>query len=76
MTELKTQGEDDDDIFREIVQLALNVTEGQRCLLVLFDEVQNTFYNKIYHTKNVRTLHEEAEAKGNDSASDPPSSDK
>ncbi len=54
---------DDDDIFREIVQLALNVTEGQRCLLVLFDEVQDRFYNKIYHTKNVRTLHEEAEAR-------------
>ena len=51
----KAQG-DNDDIFREIVMLALNVTGGEKCLLVLFDEANDKFYRKIFQIKGKHSI--------------------
>jgi len=51
----KTQG-NNDDIFQEIVMLALNVTGGEKCLLVLFDEANDKFYRKIFQIKGEHSI--------------------
>lgn len=51
----KTMG-DNDDIFRRIVMLALNVTGGEKCLLVLFDEANDKFYRKIFQIKGGHSI--------------------
>ncbi len=56
----KTHG-DNDDIFREIVMLVLNVTGGEKCLLVLFDEANDKFYRKIFQIKGRHSINKEAE---------------
>lgn len=56
----KTVG-DNDDIFRKIVMLALNVTGGEKCLLVLFDEANDKFYRKIFQIKGEHSISNEGE---------------
>lgn len=56
----KTQG-NNNDIFQEIVMLALNVTGGEKCLLVLFDEANDKFYRKIFKIKGKHSIGKEAE---------------
>ncbi|MBE9503801.1 MAG: response regulator [Proteobacteria bacterium] len=51
----KTVG-DNDDIFRKIVMLALNVTGGEKCLLVFFDEANDKFYRKIFQIKGEHSI--------------------
>lgn len=46
----KTPG-NNDDIFQKIVKLALDVTGGEKCLLVLFDEANDKFYREIFQIK-------------------------
>ncbi|RZB34897.1 MAG: hypothetical protein SRB1_00665 [Desulfobacteraceae bacterium Eth-SRB1] len=52
---------DNDDIFQKIVMLALNVTGGEKCLLVLFDEANDKFYRKIFQIKGGHSINKEAE---------------
>ncbi|MCD6399965.1 response regulator [candidate division WOR-3 bacterium] len=56
----KTQG-NNDDIFQEIVMLALNATGGEKCLLVFFDEANDKFYKKIFQIKGGHSINKEAE---------------
>jgi len=42
---------DDDDMFRKIVMLALNVTGGEKCLLALFDEANDKFYRTFHQRR-------------------------
>ena len=51
----KTHG-NNDDIFQKIVKLALNVTGGEKCLLVLFDEANDRFYRKIFQIKGEHSI--------------------
>ncbi|MCK9273940.1 MAG: response regulator [Syntrophales bacterium] len=57
---IETMKGGNEEIFREIVLLALNVTGGDRCLLVLFDETEHTFYRKTYETKSGVSKEEES----------------
>ncbi len=43
-------GSGNDDIFQDIVELAINVSSAESCLIALFDEKKNVFLPKI--TKN------------------------
>ena len=54
--------ENNDDIFQEIVMLALNVTGGEKCLLVFFDEASDKFYRKIFQIKNGPSISKEGDA--------------
>ena len=45
----KTDG-NNDDIFREMATLALKLTGGETCLLVLYDEANQKFLKKLFQT--------------------------
>lgn len=47
----KTRG-GDADIFENIVTVALDLTSGEHCLVVLYDEPNDLFYNKILRSRN------------------------
>jgi len=59
---IEKTGEDNDDIFEEIMMLALNVTGGEKCLLVFFDEANDKFYRKTFQTKDGRFISKEDDA--------------
>mgnify|MGYP001107750923 CR=1 FL=1 len=49
---IEKTGSNNDEVFREIVALALKVTGGESCSIVLFDEDNNAFYPQIVKNRN------------------------
>ena len=49
---IEKTGSNNDEVFQEIAALALKVTGGESCSLVLFDEDNNAFYPQIVKNRN------------------------
>jgi response regulator RpfG family c-di-GMP phosphodiesterase len=49
---IEKTGTNNDEVFQEIVALALKVTNGESCSLVLFDEGNNVFHPQIVKSRN------------------------